>query len=96
MNRQEVLNKLKKYKPILERKYGIVRLGIFGSVARGDIKDSSDIDVIVEIKDVDPFVLLDIREELTNLLGCRVDLIRLRKNLNKILKKRIEREAIYV
>ncbi|OAG27039.1 nucleotidyltransferase family protein [Thermodesulfatator autotrophicus] len=96
MKREEILNKLREYKPILEKKYGIVRLGIFGSVARGDIKDSSDVDVIVEIKDVDPFILLDIKEELTRLFGCRVDLIRLRKNLNKFLKKRIEREAIYV
>ncbi len=96
MKREEILNKLKKYKPILEKKYGIVRLGIFGSVARGDVKDSSDIDIIVEIKDVDPFILLDIKEELTHLLGYRVDLIRLRKNLNKFLKKRIEKEAIYV
>ena len=55
MKREEILNKLRKYKPILEKKYGIVRLGIFGSVARGDIKDSSDVDVIVEIGDVDPF-----------------------------------------
>jgi predicted nucleotidyltransferase len=96
MKREEILNKLRKYKPILEKKYGIVRLGIFGSVARGDIKDSSDVDVIVEIRDVDPFILLDIKEELTHLLSCRVDLIRLRKNLNEFLKKRIEKEAIYV
>ena len=96
MKREEILNKLKKHKPILEKKYGIVRLGIFGSVARGDIKDNSDVDVIVEIRNVDPFILLDIKEELTHLLSCRVDLIRLRKNLNEFLKKGIEKEAIYV
>jgi len=96
MNKEEVLNKLKKYKPILEKKYGIVKLGIFGSVPRGEIKGGSDVAVIVEIRNVDPFILLDIKEELTHLLSCRVDLIRLRKNLNKFLKKRIEKEAIYV
>ena len=96
MDREKILNELRKYKPVLEKKYGIVRLGIFGSVARGDIKNSSDIDIVVEIKNTDPFILLDIKEELSKLLGCKVDLIRLRKNINKILKKRIEKEVIYV
>ncbi|MCU4137954.1 MAG: putative nucleotidyltransferase MJ0435 [Thermodesulfobacteria bacterium] len=96
MDRGKILNELRKYKPVLEKKYGIVRLGIFGSVARGDIKNSSDIDIVVEIKNTDPFILLDIKEELSKLLGCKVDLIRLRKNINKILKKRIEKEVIYV
>ena len=96
MDREKILNELRKYKPILEKKYGIVKLGIFGSVARGDMKNSSDIDIVVEIKNTDPFILLDIKEELSKLLGCKVDLIRLRKNINKILKKRIEKEVIYV
>jgi len=96
MDRGKILNELRKYKPILEKKYGIVKLGIFGSVTRGDIKNSSDIDIVVEIKNTDPFILLDIKEELSKLLGCKVDLIRLRKNINKILKKRIEKEVIYV
>ena len=71
-------------------------MGVFGSVARGDMRDSSDVDVVVEIKNIDPFILLDIREELSKLLGCKVDLIRMRKNLNKILRKRIKKEVIYV
>ncbi|HDD45051.1 MAG TPA: nucleotidyltransferase [Candidatus Desulfofervidus auxilii] len=96
MNREKILNELKRYKPILEKKYGISKLGVFGSVARGDVKNSSDVDVVVEIKNIDPFILLDIREELSKLLGCKVDLIRMRKNLNKILRKRIKKEVIYV
>ena len=96
MNREEILNELRRYKPILEKKYGITKLGVFGSVARGDVRDSSDVDVVVEIENIDPFILLDIKEELNKLLGCKVDLIRMRKNLNKILKMRIKKEAIYV
>lgn len=96
MNREKILNELKRYKPVLEKKYGITKLGVFGSVARGDVKNSSDVDVVVEIKNIDSFILLDIREELSKLLGCKVDLIRMRKNLNKILRKRIKKEVIYV
>ena len=96
MKREVILDKLKKYKSVLEKKYGITKLGIFGSVARGDFTENSDVDIIVEIKEADPFVLLNIKEELTNLLGYEVDLVRLRKNLNKFLRKRIEKEVIYV
>ena len=96
MNREKILNELKRYKPVLEKKYGITKLGVFGSVARGDVKNSSDVDVVVEIKNIDSFILLDIREELSKLLGCKVDLIRMRKNSNKILRKRIKKEVIYV
>ena len=42
----------------------------------------------MEIENIDPFILLDIKEELSKLLGCKIDLIRLRKNINKILKKK--------
>ncbi|RUM41154.1 MAG: nucleotidyltransferase [Desulfurobacterium sp.] len=95
-DKEMILQSLRRYKSLLENKYGISKLGVFGSVARGEIKETSDVDVVIEIRNADPFVLLDIKEELTKLLGCKVDLIRLRKNMNKFLKKRIEKEAIYV
>jgi predicted nucleotidyltransferase len=96
LDKEMILQSLRRYKSLLENKYGVSKLGIFGSVARGDIKETSDVDVVIEIRNVDPFVLLDIKEELTKLLGCKVDLIRLRKNMNRFLKKRIEKEVIYV
>jgi predicted nucleotidyltransferase len=96
LDREMILQSLRRYKSLLENKYGVSKLGIFGSVARGDIKETSDVDVVIEIRNADPFVLLDIKEELTKLLGCEVDLIRLRKNMNRFLKKRIEKEVIYV
>ena len=96
LDREMILQSLRRYKSFLENKYGVSKLGIFGSVARGDIKETSDVDVVIEMRNADPFVLLDIKEELTKLLGCKVDLIRLRKNMNRFLKKRIEKEVIYV
>ena len=96
LDREMILQSLRRYKSLLENKYGVSKLGVFGSVARGDIKETSDVDVVIEIRNADPFVLLDIKEELTKLLGCKVDLIRLRENMNRFLKKRIKKEAIYV
>ena len=49
MTRDEVLTKLRALKPELEREYGITRLRLFGSHARDEAKDDSDIDLIVDL-----------------------------------------------
>jgi predicted nucleotidyltransferase len=95
MERQEVLDVLATQKPVLSQKYGVARLGIFGSVARGQATEQSDIDVIVEMPP-DLFQMVHLREDLEQILGAPVDLIRLHKNLNALLKGRIDNEAIYV
>ena len=46
---QSILNKLREYKPELQRKYPVSRLGVFGSYAREGATDQSDIDIAVEI-----------------------------------------------
>jgi len=96
IDKKIILRELRKHKALLKRKYGISRVGIFGSVARGTAKETSDVDIVIELKEADPFILLDIKEELGKLFGCKVDIVRLRKNMNKFLKERIDREAIYV
>lgn len=77
-------------------KYGIVRMGIFGSVARGEQKEGSDIDVYVETRKPDLFVMVHIKEELQLLFGCPVDIIRFRDRMDSLLRNRIEKEGIYV
>lgn len=76
--------------------YGITRLGIFGSVARGEQKDDSDIDILYEGQ---PNLLLRIqmKYELEELLGCTVDITRLRKQLNESLfNDYVMKDIIYV
>ena len=92
----EVILKLKKYKPILYSKYGVKKIGVFGSVARGDAKEESDIDIVVEINILNPFILLDLKDELKKILNRDIDLVRMRKHLNPALKQRIRKEVIYV
>lgn len=46
----EILNLLKSYKNIATSKYGLPKIGIFGSVARGEQTDESDVDVCYEGK----------------------------------------------
>ena len=69
---------------------------VFGSVARGEHRLDSDLDVFVELEEADPFTMFDIRETLESLCGCKVDLLRLRKGLRDLLLKRIEQDGIYI
>lgn len=92
----EYLELLRTYKQQVAERYGIVRIGIFGSVSRGEERDGSDLDVCVEMKEPDGFVLLNIKYDLEELLHCNIDIVRLRDNMNALLKRNIEKDGIYV
>ena len=77
-------------------RYGINRIGIFGSVARGEHKNNSDIDIYYEGKPQNLINSLDLHGELEKLFGKKIDLVRKRLNMNKYLLERINREVIYV
>ena len=96
MNRKEILNKIIKFFNLKKDEFGIIRIGVFGSVARDEITESSDVDVVVELGRPDLYTLIGIKQELEELLHCYVDIVRYREKMNAYLKKRIEQEAIYV
>ncbi|MCD7850976.1 MAG: nucleotidyltransferase domain-containing protein [Parabacteroides sp.] len=92
----EYLNILRDYMARNASKYGITRMGIFGSVARGEHTENSDVDVYLETSKPNMFALVHIKEDLQNLFGCNVDIVRLREHMDALLKSRIEKEGIYV
>ena len=96
MNRDEALEKLKRFKSRSASRYGIERIGLFGSVARDEATKTSDIDVCVQTKTPDMFMLVHLKDELMNVFDTPVDLVRVRDSMNPYLQKRIDREAIYV
>ena len=92
----EILQLLSLYKPMAECKYGLTRIGIFGSVARGKQTEDSDIEVCYEGR-VPSLLTLDlIQTDLERLLASNVDLVRVRDGLNSLLKQRIQKEGVYV
>lgn len=93
---QEYLQLLKGYKQTRGRLYGISRIGIFGSVARGEQTEESDVDVFIDLKTPNLFNLVHIKEELRQLFGCEVDIVRLRKEMDALLARDIMEEGIYV
>ena len=91
---KEYLQLLQAYKLQSAIRYGISRIGIFGSVARGEQQEGSDVDVYVELSSPDLFSLVHIKDELQQLFGCPVDVVRLRDNMNELLKRSIIEEGI--
>ena len=76
--------------------YGIVRLGIFGSVARQENTDKSDVDIVVEVKNPSLALMYDLRQDLQESLHCEVGLVRMRDSLRPLLKSNILNEAVFV
>lgn len=89
------LNLLNSKKRTLTSKYHVGRIGIFGSVARGDYSALSDIDILVELsKPIGMFRFIELEQVLSLLLGKRVDLVT-KEALKPMIKKQILDEVVY-
>ena len=89
------LDKLKPEILKVLKKHGIVRAGIFGSYARGDFREDSDIDILIETSKPLGFAFVGVQFELEEKLGKKVDLLTY-KYLSPYLKKRILNEEIRI
>lgn len=103
MQKDEVLSKLAELKPLYEKE-GFVIKGIFGSVARGDEHENSDIDVLYALnpeftKRHFGFYAVGrieaIKEELREVFGCEVDLATI-DNPSRVFQETIREESINV
>lgn len=94
---QEALNILREFKLIRGKKYGIEKIGLFGSTARGEQREDSDIDVCMMVNGtIDLFDMQDLRDELERLFRKKVDLLTLHENMRRLFRSNIERDAIFV
>ena len=96
LTRDQVLDTLKKRKAEFEAAYGVTDIGIFGSLARGEAKTGSDVDVVVKMRKPDLFFMVHTKEELEDDYKTKVDIVHYREKMNAFLKKRIDKEAVYV
>ncbi|MBI3599303.1 MAG: nucleotidyltransferase domain-containing protein [Nitrospinae bacterium] len=92
----QLIDFLRTRKDFFKKEFKVKKIGIFGSYARGNIYDDSDIDIVVELEKPDLFYMIGIKQAVEEALGKKVDVVRIRENMNKALKQRIERDAIYV
>ena len=96
MDQNEIINHLRQFKIKNQDRYTIKRLGIFGSAVKGDLMAQSDIDIVVELEKPDLFYIIGIKQDLEESLHRSVDVVRYRTKMNEFLKRRIEKEALYV
>ncbi|MBU1398833.1 MAG: nucleotidyltransferase family protein [Proteobacteria bacterium] len=96
MGKQEIIKIIRNKKPEMKSRYGVQRLGLFGSYVRGRQRKKSDIDILVTFnRDIDLFDFLDLREYLEDRLHVKVDLV-MESALKPAIGKRILSEVEYV
>ena len=96
MNREQVIATLRDHEQE-PRQRGVLHAALFGSVARGDTKPGSDIDILIEIEPDAPvgvFEYVGITQYLAGLFPGRVDVAN-RKGLKALVRPGVERDAIY-
>ncbi len=91
--KDEILKILEQEKTVL-RQYGIRRLGLFGSYARGEVTDQSDLDFVVEFERKTFGAYMDLREFLEKRFNCPVDLV-IADAVKPALRHPIIDQAIY-
>jgi len=94
----KIIQKLKEFKPILEKEYEVSEVGIFGSYVREEQTENSDIDILVELRKNHSVGLIEfcgLKDFLSKMLGKKVDLVT-KNGIKPALKKYILNEVIYV
>lgn len=96
MQRDAVIAKLKQHEAEL-RRLGVEHLYLFGSTARGEAREDSDVDLFFDYErgKLGLFELMDVKEEASRILGRKADIMT-RDSLHKVLRSRIEASALQV
>ncbi|QYZ79206.1 DNA polymerase III subunit beta [Methanofollis formosanus] len=95
-SREEVLATLASLKDELSTRFHVARIGVFGSVSRGEQTPESDIDILVEFsRPVGFFTFMELEQFLSERLAAPVDLVT-PDAIKPIMKERIAAETAYV
>ena len=92
---QSILQKLRHHKPELQRKYPVGNLGVFGSYARGEATEKSDIDIAVEITGPMGLSFIAMADEIEALFGIKTDVVPKRSIKSEYLSS-VEKDIVYV
>jgi predicted nucleotidyltransferase len=97
MRLMKPLSLIKRHEQEIRERFGVERIGIFGSFVRGEEKPESDVDVIVKFRDGEETFAhyMDLKFYLEDLFGRKVDLV-IHDTLKPRLREPVLREVIYV
>ncbi len=94
--KEEILKILRDELPYLRKEFNVKNIGLFGSYARDEQKDKSDVDILVEFsKPIGFFKFMELEDYLSRKLGVKVDLVT-PDALKPMIKPQIMREVVYV
>ena len=96
LDKDFILSLLKVYYLYNSNKYGIEKLGLFGSFARNEGRADSDIDVLITLRKPNLFTYSIITQQLETVFGRHVDLVSSKAKLKDSFRTSIEKEVIYV
>ena len=96
LNQEQIITLLKEYKQKQAARFGVTKMGVFGSAARGTAMKNSDIDIVVEFSKRNLLNRIGLKMSLETFLGESVDIVSYRENLSPLLKERIKKDVIYV
>ena len=90
--REEIEGVLREHKPILRKRFKVDKIGLFGSYARGEDTEQSDVDILVDFSQPVGWEFIDLKEYLEEIIGKRVDLATtgaLKRRLKDIILKEV-------
>ena len=97
MTKNEILSTLSEQKSYLQNKYGVEKIGLFGSYARDEATQESDIDIYVELKENSFRKLASLWNYLDSLYGeIKVDMVNKHRHSKSAIFKYIQKETIYI
>lgn len=94
--KEEIIAVLRNFKEEFGERYGIEKLGLFGSMARGEQKEDSDIDICIKLQEPDYFTRMEIKDFLEKRFNTKVDVVSLSAMMRSLFRNHIEKDAIYI
>ena len=95
LNKETILETLRRNKPFFEIELGVIRIGLFGSYAKGKQEKDSDVDLLVELAPPVADNYFSLWVNLEKQLNNKVDLIRKGDHLSTRFLQSVENEIIY-
>ena len=95
MTKDDILNELSKNRSYIEKNFEVSKIGLFGSYAKGNQTEDSDIDIYVEFKHKTFDNLAGLWNYLEELYHKKIDLFHKHKNNNEVIISNIQKDVIY-
>lgn len=95
MDRNQCIAKLQQHEDVFSKQYKVHSMKLFGSVARGEQTEHSDVDILVDMQP-NMYMLVGLKQYLEQLLQCPVDVLRQHRNMDSYLVNQINHDSITI